>query len=313
MTYTQITFGLSNVGGVNKVNKIFNVMKFMSRNKLDWGVFPESHFDQNSHKKWEKILKAFKMQIIYTTHTTKRKGLLFIYNPNNTKVLKTVLSEESRLLVIDIICRGKKYRIISIYGTNINRYVWWTRILKKLKKLVNKNTIILGDFNFVMDKKDKTGKFNTKNLAKIFTTFQKLTKTFEIKPTNLKYTFKSRGTNNMSRIDRIYCHEFLYKLQTQARIVNKHISNKDDHWPMIIKIGKKPKQKRRNDNKFFHWVMNKNILDDKVVQKYIDNILEVVNKVPKRLVQRACESPYTFKIVSFPFRETHTYRFHISK
>jgi len=45
---SRIVFGLDNVSGVNENKKIVNVLKFMSQNKLDYGIFTESHFDSSS-------------------------------------------------------------------------------------------------------------------------------------------------------------------------------------------------------------------------------------------------------------------------
>jgi len=62
----------------------------------------------------------------------------------------------------------EKYRIIGLYAPNKNRINRWKTNLQRITKNIKKNTIILGDMNFVTKSTDKTGVFHTKTLAKIW-------------------------------------------------------------------------------------------------------------------------------------------------
>ena len=132
--------------------------------------------------------------------------------------------------------------IVNIYAPNLRACKYINQLITNIKKLIDSNTIIVGDFNTPLTTMDRSS--NQKNnketmalndtldqmdLTDIFRTFH---------PKAEKYTFLSSAHGMFSRIDHILGHKSALSQYKKIEIIPYLLS---DHNTMKLEINNKKK------------------------------------------------------------------------
>ena len=127
--------------------------------------------------------------------------------------------------------------IVNIYVPNIGARQYIRQMLAAIKREINSNTIIVGDFNIPLSPMDRSSKMKIKketqalndtlnkmDLIDIYSTFH---------PKTTEYTFFSSAHGTFSRIDHIFSHKSSLGKFKKIEIVSSIFS---DHNAMRLDI-----------------------------------------------------------------------------
>ncbi|CAJ1079165.1 pol-like protein [Xyrichtys novacula] len=180
--------------------------------------------------------------------------------------------KRGKILIIDILYRNKTYRIINFHGENNERERLFQ--LKEIVKWINDNTIIVGDFNIVLNKIDLSSNNIFRNdtsrtqLLKIMQEHN-LVDLWRINNTNSTHFSRKQtvlGKLKQSRID------LLLAAKNTIQEIN-NIQYKPNVWSDhdILQWEQGIDNKTRGAGT---WCLNSSILNDKALIYKIKNLLE---------------------------------------
>ena len=189
--------------------------------------------------------------ILHANGKQKKAGTaIFISDKINLKIKKIIRHKEGHYRMIKGSIQEEDITIINIYAPNIEAPQYIRQILTDIKREMDSNTVIVGDFNTQLTPTDRSSKqkINKKtqvlndaldkmDLIDIFRTFH---------PNAEEYTFFSSAHGTFSRIDHTLGHKSNLSKFKKIEIVSSIFSN---HNTMRLYINYK---KKKNYKKHKH-------------------------------------------------------------
>ena len=130
--------------------------------------------------------------------------LKFIPNP-------VIRDEEGHYIILKGSIQQEDLTILNIYAPNVGAAKYINQLLTKVKKYLDNNTLILGDFNLALSILDRSSKQNiSKETRALNDTLDQMDFTDiyrTLHPNSTEYTFFSRAHGTLSRIDHILGHK----------------------------------------------------------------------------------------------------------
>ena len=132
-----------------------------------------------------------------------------------------------------IILKGRIHQedinIVHIYAPNIGAPKYIKKILENFKKDIDRNTLILRDFNTLLSKMDRSPKGNINNdIAILNSTLDQMDSTHIYRtfhPKEAKYTFFSNAHGTFSKIDHMTGHKTSFNKFRKIEIVSSIFSD----------------------------------------------------------------------------------------
>jgi exonuclease III len=187
-----------NINGIKDNSKQQFLNKFLNQHRPDILSLQETNINNFT------ALHIEYLAIINNNVENKRSGTIIIHK-KEIEIIKIEKEESGRITRAQF----KNFIIVNIYAptqneTAANRHLFFLHTLPKFLKANDENTIILGDFNSIVDPKDREGtKKKINHQLKNVIDRLKFVDAFRMmNPDANSYTFIS--PNGKSRIDRIY-------------------------------------------------------------------------------------------------------------
>ena len=125
---------------------------------------------------------------------------------------KTVVrDEEGHYIILKGSIQQEDLTILNIYAPNVGAAKYINQLLTKVKKYLDNNTLILGDFNLALSILDRSSKQNiSKETRALNDTLDQMDFTNiyrTLHPNSTEYTFFSSAHGTFSRIDHILGHK----------------------------------------------------------------------------------------------------------
>ena len=109
--------------------------------------------NQGTHADW----KWRAEEIFHTNGDQKKAGAAIFISDKIDFEIKTMKSnEEGHYIMIKGSIQEEDITIINIYAPNIGAPQYWKQMLTSMKREINSNTIIVGDFNIPLTPMDKS-------------------------------------------------------------------------------------------------------------------------------------------------------------
>ena len=242
-----------NINGLKKHHLL--LIQYILKNNIDICCIQEVLCKRNDSifNKIEKETKGiFYVNSNYHQHGTAIliRGKLLDSNIKNIDIQENIFN--NRLVHIQI----KTEEIINIFNIYapveiIPKTEFYLKLNNYLTNYFHDINILLGDFNYVSDNKDRNHSLNyyDKKISKIFNynTLNLLDTFRTINMDNLEYTYKHANIT-MSRLDRIYISQFM---ATKIQKIN-HTDWITDHRIVELHIDLEPNKKWGN----YYWIIN---------------------------------------------------------
>ena len=119
--------------------------------------------------------------------------------------------EEEHYIILKGSIQQEDLTILNIYAPNVGAAKYINQLITKVKTYLDKNTLILGDFNLALSTLERSSKHNiSKEMRALNDTLDQMDFTDiyrTLHPNSTEYTFFSSAHGTFSRIDHILGHK----------------------------------------------------------------------------------------------------------
>uniref|UniRef100_A0A8I3N1G2 RNA-directed DNA polymerase n=1 Tax=Canis lupus familiaris TaxID=9615 RepID=A0A8I3N1G2_CANLF len=168
----------------------------------------ETHFRQKDT--YSLKIKGWRT-IYHSNGPQKKAGVAILISDKLKFTPKTVVrDEEGHYIILKGSIQQEDLTILNIYDPNVGAAKYINQLLTKVKKYLDNNTLILGDFNLALSTLDRSSKHISKETRALNDTLDQMDFTDiyrTLHPNSTKYTFFSSAHGTFSRIDHILGHK----------------------------------------------------------------------------------------------------------
>ena len=142
-----------NVNGIRDNQKRTAIYKYLRRKNLDIIFFQETHATRNDEYYWR---SSWGGRMYFSNGSSSSKGVAIMFKrDSDIKIKQKVIDQEGRYILLTVICEGKSYTLVNIYGPNEDNPDFYTGVARLVEN--RENLIVAGDFNIPLDPdKDKS-------------------------------------------------------------------------------------------------------------------------------------------------------------
>ena len=228
-----------NVRGLGNKTKREQIFTWLKEKQFSICLLQETHSGDGTHDLWA---KEWGIKSFFSGKKTNGEGVAILINSN---LLYTINGYKEiivgRLQAVELTINDKELVILNVYGPNTDDLVYFNTLETYLKENTDKNIIIGGDFNTVLNIEldKKNGRTDTHKLCR--THLNALTKTYNVidiwrskHPTLKQYTWHS--TNKPPVFCRLDYFLLSDNLVNSVSSCEHRISYKSDHSIVELNI-----------------------------------------------------------------------------
>uniref|UniRef100_A0A8C0RE05 RNA-directed DNA polymerase n=1 Tax=Canis lupus familiaris TaxID=9615 RepID=A0A8C0RE05_CANLF len=258
-----------NVNGLNDPIKRRRVSDWIKKQDPSICCLQETHFRQKDT--YSLKIKGWRT-IYHLNGTQKKAGVAILISDKLKFTPKTVVrDEEGHYIILKGSIQQEDLTILNIYAPNVGAAKYINQLLTKVKKYLDNNTLILGDFNLALSILDRSSKQNiSKETRALNDTLDQMDFTDiyrTLHPNSTEYTFFSSAHGTFSRIDHILGHKSGLNRYQKIGIVPCIFS---DHNALKLELNHNKKFGRTSNT----WRLRTILLKDKRVNQEIKEELK---------------------------------------
>uniref|UniRef100_A0A8C0NDI8 RNA-directed DNA polymerase n=1 Tax=Canis lupus familiaris TaxID=9615 RepID=A0A8C0NDI8_CANLF len=198
-----------NVNRLNDPIKRRRVSDWIKKQDPSICCLQETHFRQKDT--YSLKIKGWRT-IYHSNGPQKKAGVAILISDKLKFTPKTVVrDEEGHYIILKGSIQQEDLTILNIYAPNVGAAKYINQLLTKVKKYLDNNTLILGDFNLALSILDRSSKHNiSKETRALNDTLDQMDFTDiyrTLHPNSTEYTFFSSAHGTFSRIDHILGHK----------------------------------------------------------------------------------------------------------
>uniref|UniRef100_A0A8C0PD89 RNA-directed DNA polymerase n=1 Tax=Canis lupus familiaris TaxID=9615 RepID=A0A8C0PD89_CANLF len=258
-----------NVNGLNDPIKRRRVSDWIKKQDPSICCLQETHFRQKDT--YSLKIKGWRT-IYHSNGPQKKAGVAILISDKLKFTPKTVVrDEEGHYIILKGSIQQEDLTILNIYAPNVGAAKYINQLLTKVKKYLDNNTLILGDFNLALSILDRSSKQNiSKETRALNDTLDQMDFTDiyrTLHPNSTEYTFFSSAHGTFSRIDHILGHKSGLNRYQKIGIVPCIFS---DHNALKLELNHNKKFGRTSNT----WRLRTILLKDKKVNQEIKEELK---------------------------------------
>ena len=258
-----------NVNGLNDPIKRRRVSDWIKKQDPSICCLQETHFRQKDT--YSLKIKGWRT-IYHSNGPQKKAGVAILISDKLKFTPKTVVrDEEGHYIILKGSIQQEDLTILNIYAPNVGAAKYINQLLTKVKKYLDNNTLILGDFNLALSILDRSSKQNiSKETRALNDTLDQMDFTDiyrTLHPNSTEYTFFSSAHGTFSRIDHILGHKSGLNRYQKIGIVPCIFS---DHNALKLELNQNKKFGRTSNT----WRLRTILLKDKRVNQEIKEELK---------------------------------------
>uniref|UniRef100_A0A8C0LAL5 RNA-directed DNA polymerase n=1 Tax=Canis lupus dingo TaxID=286419 RepID=A0A8C0LAL5_CANLU len=258
-----------NVNGLNDPIKRRRVSDWIKKQDPSICCLQETHFRQKDT--YSLKIKGWRT-IYHSNGPQKKAGVALLISDKLKFTPKTVVrDEEGHYIILKGSIQQEDLTILNIYAPNVGAAKYINQLLTKVKKYLDNNTLILGDFNLALSILDRSSKHNiSKETRALNDTLDQMNFTDiyrTLHPNSTEYTFFSSAHGTFSRIEHILGHKSGLNRYQKIGIVPCIFS---DHNALKLELNHNKKFGRTSNT----WRLRIILLKDKRVNQEIKEELK---------------------------------------
>ena len=279
--HNKVKLSTLNIRGLNSKEKVLYLSEVLNTCHIDICFLQETHIHNKRELNFlEETL--FRYEVKTMLCETKSKGVaILVKKADYIKINSFEFDDENRIFCVNVNIYNYEFNLVNVYAPNLSSEQ--NLFVEKLYDYVcNKKKLILaGDFNFVLDKKDREGdnnnNMNDKSNIKNWKKFYKVLDLYEIdnkEKTNQINSMMS-WTNGFqsSRIDRIYNKN---DVSISIKYMQSYLFSMSDHRMLVSELDfDKISNIKRIKNS---WKLNESVFEYEDVN---NKIIDFCNQIPK--------------------------------
>ena len=268
----NLNIGSFNVKGLADEKKRKEVFNWLREKKMNVYMLQETHFTKEN----ENIIEAeWGFKCIFSNCSSQSCGVALLFNNNFQFVIKnTVCDENGRYIICELELSNERIIVTNFYGLNTDNTLLLESFIDDIDNFNDKPLICGGDWNLVLDEKDKKGGStklsHTKNREKLksFIDRNNLTDVWRtLNPKLERYTWRQKTPNIQCRLDFFLISIGLLNVVNNVDIIYGY---KSDHSFISVEIEKNSFARGKG---FFK--LNTSLLLDK---DYVELIRKLIQK-----------------------------------
>ena len=268
----NLNIGSFNVKGLADEKKRKEVFNWLREKKMNVYMLQETHFTKEN----ENIIEAeWGFKCIFSNCSSQSCGVALLFNNNFQFVIKnTVCDENGRYIICELELSNERIIVTNFYGLNTDNTLLLESFIDDIDNFNDKPLICGGDWNLVLDEKDKKGGStklsHTKNREKLksFIDRNNLTDVWRtLNPELERYTWRQKTPNIQCRLDFFLISIGLLNVVNNVDIIYGY---KSDHSFISVEIEKNSFARGKG---FFK--LNTSLLLDK---DYVELIRKLIQK-----------------------------------
>ena len=246
-----------NCRGLRDKNKRKNLFFWLKNNNFHIILLQETFWTEDMKNEVEKDWSG---KMVLNPGTIHSKGTATLLNDSifdtnlNFETKDTHLSEDGRMIFINIKFENKEFSLINIYAPNTpkDRKSFFDKIGKWITKFSFNNEVIIGgDFNVTESKNDRV-KNNIQEVTSDVSvnSFKSLMKQYNLKdvwremhPDKIQYTFRE-----ISRLDKFLVSEYLTSFVQTSSILHSGIKTDHKCIKVLLNFEEQKKKDREDGN-----------------------------------------------------------------
>ena len=198
-----------NVNGLNDPIKRHRVSDWIKKQDPSICCLQETHFRQKDT--YSLKIKGWRT-IYHSNGPQKKAGVAILISDKLKFTPKTVVrDEEGHYIILKGSIQQEDLTLLNIYAPNVGAAKYINQLITKVKKYLDNNTLIFGDFNLALSILDRSSKRNiSKETRALNDTLDQMDFTDiyrTLHPNSTEYTFFSSAHGTFSRIDHILGHK----------------------------------------------------------------------------------------------------------
>ena len=198
-----------NVNGLNTPSKRHRIAEWIRKHDPHMCCLQETYVRTEDLHRLK--VKGWK-QIFQANGREKKAGVAILISEKIDFQRRAIKRDpEGQFLILKGRIHQEDINIVNIYAANIGAPKYIKKILEDIKKDIDSNIIIVGDFNTPLSKMDRSSKQNiNKDMVSLNNTLEEMDFTGihrAFHPKEAKYTFFSNTNGTFSKIDNMIGHK----------------------------------------------------------------------------------------------------------
>lgn len=267
-----LTYNVQGIGGISKRTDIFDYLRNMN---FDIYCLQETHFKTEDEIS---VRTHWNNDCFFSNYKSNARGVAILFNKNvEYKVHKQVSDNQGNFILLDLTIHNQRFSLVNIYGPNPDTPGFFLEVFKKIEEIGNKEYIICGDFNLILDPEKDCSNYkhlnNCKARAKVLDFINKnnLIDPFrENNPELRRYTWRKRNPLKQARLDYFLTSETIMQFVQQSKIESSYRS---DHSIVTLLLNLTGIEHGKS-----YWKHNNSLLTDEEYLQTMNNKIKEVKK-----------------------------------
>ena len=268
-----------NARGLRENSKRKDFLYWINQKNIDVCMIQETYW---TNEFAEKLQREWEGKAFINCGTQHSRGTAILLK-KHISILGIHKSEDSRIILINVEIQGKSMTLINIYAPNTagERKTFFAKLKKWIERYaINDEQIILGgDFNHTEDNNlDRRCTGNNKIIDGSANSYLNLKNTKKLKdiwrimhPKKKEYTYK-----DISRLDKFLISDDLTQVVQRMSIITSGVKSDHKAIQLCMNLNKSERGPGR-------WKLNVSILEDKIYQQQIKELVKNVREESKDL------------------------------
>ncbi len=146
---SDLTIVSINVRGLSNRNKRIDVLNYIKKFDFSICCLQDFHCIEKDVHKYE---IEWGNEVMFSCHTGNSRGVAILFNRKlEYKIHDTYKDLEGNIIIIDIEVYEHRFTLCTLYGPNRDDPEFYIKIKDKITEYHNQSTIIVGDWNLVLN------------------------------------------------------------------------------------------------------------------------------------------------------------------
>lgn len=227
-----------NCQGLHDYKKRKDVFQFYRQQKCNILCLQDTHFTEDMEND---ITNEWGYTAYFNSFSSQSRGVAILFNNNFDFIVHRKKSDDTgNFLALDLTIENSRISLITIYEPNEDDPNFYEKITDTFEEFNNRHTIVVGDFNLVINPdRDYTNYLHINNpkarekVLEMVSTHNLLDVFREINPDKLRYTWRKPNPFKQARLDFFLISQSLLSMVEECNILTSYRS---DHSPVMLNL-----------------------------------------------------------------------------
>ena len=234
----EISLLSANCRGLNNKKKRYDVLTYIKEMKINIACLQDTHLVESM----ENVLKNYwDGKVFLNCRRSNARGVAILLSNNfEYKVIKTEKDTEGNLLVMDLAIEDTKFRIINVYGPNMDDVDFYHNVKYKIHENEQDHLLLFGDLNLTLNPNLDSHNYSNLNNPRARSSMINIIEEYGLidlyrylNPNKTRYTWRRRNPLKQARLDYILMSDTTVDF---VDVMDIKPSYKSDHSSLYLRL-----------------------------------------------------------------------------